>query len=148
MPRIELEQLIQGASQTTPQQINLLRWFYSQFDNRSAANRRITNVEPLYFCGAVAGTEFLTYAATKLYIALDFVGGSGAYSAGQNTITFYNEANAAMIGLYNNAMLWNGTTTVVNYQGNDVSIKTIYFSRVAFGGYAAMLFNGYRITLI
>jgi len=56
MPRIELAQLLRPN--TTSEQELLLEHFYTQFDNRSAANRQIVNVEPRCYQGAIAGTEF------------------------------------------------------------------------------------------
>ena len=68
MPRLELRDLLKPT--TTPEQEILLNWFYQTFDYTvTGINRRIANVEPLFFEGAIAGTEFLTYAATKLYIS-------------------------------------------------------------------------------
>lgn len=150
MPRLELEQVIGGYSQISPAQVNLLRHFYASFDNRSAANRRITNVEPIFFSGASAGSEFLTYAATKLYIAFaleaDSVIASGATVP---VLQIFSEANAVMFNLSPLMPFWNGTTNAVNFVPVNAKIENIYFSRVGFSiGSAYLLFNGYRITLV
>lgn len=152
MPRITLEQLVTGYSQMTPEQINLLRWFYSTFDNQAVgANRHIANVEPLVFQNAIAGSEFLTYDATKLYIGLEFSlseSGGAVHTATPN-IVLYNETNAAfyyyydIIGAY-----WNGATAAVNYvRTNTLTHKNKYFSRMVVTYHTQLYFNGFRITL-
>lgn len=149
MPRIEMSDLMQGYSQITPEQINLIKWFYQTFDNRSAANRRIINVEPLFYQGAIAGTEFLTYAATKLYICLQF---DADYYTGITLtpaiITLYSEANATFNYISNQAAFFNEGTAALTYQPNSLRRKNFYFSRLTNTGYAHFSFNGFRITLV
>ena len=149
MPKIEMQDLIQSYSQMTPESINLIKWFYANFDNRSAANRQIINVEPLYFQGASAGTEFLTYAATKLYIALLIeANGQALGSIAGSSFSLYNEANA-INSIYSNInAYWNGTTNAVNYNHQFVTVKNSYFSRVALITLNYIKFNGFRITLV
>jgi hypothetical protein len=150
MPRIEEQYLIATVG-LNPERINFIRWFYSQFDYRTTAgiNRRIVNVEPLFYEGAIAGTEFLVYAATKLYLTLDFCivysAGQAATTVGLNCI-FYNEANAICLYIFNNCPVWDTTAAVLKYTNNPNNIKNLYFSRFS-STMNYIKFNGYRITL-
>lgn len=148
MPRIELQYLIKPN--TTPEQEILLTHFYNQFDNGSAANRRIVNVEPLYYSGAIAGTEFLVYAATKLYICYSLIFGDiGAGNANSSRINLYNEVDVISMQLNNSNFLLNAGTGFYNYQPVYIKANNVYFSRfVAVTLYDHVIFNGYRITLV
>lgn len=143
MPRIEMNDLIQGYSQLSAESINLIKWFYSRFDNRAAANQRITNVEPLYYQGVIAGTEFLTYAATKLYLCLFLF--SSPSNGGAVQTALYNEANAVSSTTSDIIAYWNGAAAV--YYSNTSFLYNNYFSRIV-SGYTYILFNGFRITLV
>ena len=147
MRRIELAQLLRPT--TTPEQELLLEHFYNQFDNSSAANKIIVNVEPLFYNGLIAGTEFLVYAATKLYIcySCDLTNGSGAV-AGVGSGVFYDELNNAYMYANHAIPVWNTTTAALNYKWILFNIKNIYFSRIAIGLIETINFIGYRITLI
>lgn len=148
MPRIDLNEMIQGNSQITPEQIILLNWFYTTFDNGSAVNRRIVNVEPLFYMGTIVGTEFLTYAATKLYICYKFVASRQmAMSVSVRDITVYNEANANVFSINNTFAILNATPAN-EYGGNLATFENFYFSRIVQAQYTGMIFNGYRITLV
>lgn len=149
MPFISAENLIQGYPIIMPETVNLIRWFYSQFNNRSAANRTIVNVEPLFYQNAYAGSEFLSYAATKLYLCFHFhtnSSGAGAGTTSQYT-QLYDEANTARTSLSNSIAFYNTSTPAVNYFNNNVELKNFYFSRITSIGVSAIIFNGYRITL-
>jgi len=146
MPRIELYQLLRST--TTPEQANLLEHFYRQFDNRSAVNRRIIDVNPLYYQGVIAGTEFLVYDATKLYICYEL---AASYSVSDcvlvsGIVFFYNEGNVISFSVSNNQPVYN--PVVLNYIILPDFIKNIYFSRVAFTNYNYVKFNGFRVTLV
>ena len=65
MPYLARENLYMPS--TTPEQRNFIENFYNAFDS-GGVHKKIANVEPLYFLGTIAGSEFLTYAATKLYL--------------------------------------------------------------------------------
>lgn len=146
MPRIELSYLIKPT--TTPAQEILLSHFFTQFDNGSAANKRILNVEPLFYTGAIAGTEFLTYAATKLYLCYNT-----EFSRPENildvvpNVYLYNEADAISFNLVNGTTIFNTVTNVPNFGQLNVSRNNCYFSRVAVANYLYIIFNGYRVTL-
>lgn len=147
MPRQTLQNLLRPT--TTPDQLLLLDWFYSQFDFRTAgANRRVANVEPIFFQGAIAGTEFLTYVNTKLYLCYKFKVGMIISSAlASPVITFYDAGDTANFVAANDAIVWNATGAAERYIGNLMSIENFYFSRFATAGYTYIIFNGYRVTL-
>lgn len=151
MPRQELESLLSSQAMT-PEQDILLNWFYSTFDRLPAGggNRHIINVEPLFYQGAIAGHECLTYAATKLYILFSgyFIRSDGYSAIASNQrVNFYNEADALFLYTWNNAPAWNTTTTAHNYVSNPHIIKNIYFSRFTINDISHMRLIGYRVTL-
>jgi hypothetical protein len=149
MPRITLQELIAGYPNASPELVNMLNSFYSVFDSRAAANRTITNVVPLYFAGAIAGSEFVTYAATKMYIALKFGASHSSGLAGGSVgyMQFNNEADAAQWYMSNNALLLNGAAN--QYSALTAFQYNFYFSRIgASNSYTNLHFNGYRITLV
>ena len=131
----------------TPAQKLLVQQFYAKFDSRSAANRKILNVENLYYDGLIAGSEFETYAATKMYICLEFSAGilaaniSGAVTA---YISFYDEANAISFSLNNLATAFSAASI---YVINNVTNSNDDFSRIVTANYTYMKFIGYRVTL-
>jgi hypothetical protein len=147
MPRIELNYLL-AQSNTTPEQQIFLTWFYSFFDSNAAAHRQIVNVEPIFYNDVIAASEFLTYAATKLYIALELEFVSVGVNLGQAYITLNNQNNALEYYMNNNSVYWDATAAAFKCYGNNVSTKNIYFSRIAVAAnYYQMKIVGYRITL-
>jgi hypothetical protein len=146
MPRLELNNLLRPT--TTPEQLLFLNDFYAQFDNRSAANRRIINVEPLFFQGAIAGTEFLTYAATKLYICLSLSFGQVAINAAPSNATYYDAANVIFYIIANQSVIWDATAAAPKYEANFFNDSNIWFSRFAVANLNTMKFIGYRVTLV
>lgn len=144
MPRLELKDLLYPVHSL--QQELFITDFYNRFDNRSAANRYISNVELLTFGYLRAGSEFETYAANKLYLAIELGILAGAVSvAAIPRATLYDENNATMIVYQNNLVYWDG----VQYRmcHNCVFIENVWFSRISFSTIDYMSFIGYRITL-
>ena len=147
MPRIELPYLIRPT--TTPAQEILLNHFYTFFDNGSAAKKRITNVQPLYYAGAIAGTEFLTYADTKMYICYNFFCSNITnHGEVEGNVSFYNEANTLSVGIKNQNAYWEADGRKDEFCMNPIELKDFYFSRFTVSIYTYMVFNGYRITLL
>jgi hypothetical protein len=145
MPRQELEQML--GNNTMPHEQRLfVQWFYTYFDALPAGvNRRIINVVPLYYEGVILGTEFLTYAATKLYIAYDFeIAKADVESNAIGCVAFYSAANALFFSLTN----LNSDFAAQLYILNNARTNNLYFSRIVNIGYDLMRFNGYRITLV
>lgn len=146
MARIEKEDLIQSLKAASAQNIVFINWFYQTFDRRSAGgNLRINNVEALYYQGAIGGSEFETYAATKLYMVLQIQIMYGVLNAAVPYIQFNDAANASSFTVFNAGVVYNAA--VINYIGNLFSLENFYFSRMIPTGYSRMIFNGYRITL-
>ena len=143
MPYQRLEDILRPT--TTPEQANFLNWFYSYFNiGGNVAHRTILNVEPLFYEGVIAGTEFLVYSATKLYVVLQTVFSAAASSdAIVQGIRVYNNLNVLSAG-------WTNCTAGTGIPPNvleDVKNENYYFSRFDAGDYLYVLFNGYRITL-
>lgn len=147
MPYISRQQLIEGMPNISPETVLMINNFYSTFDNRSAANRQITNVEPLFYQGAVAGSEFLTYAATKLYLCLSITAGSDGITAFEPQLYFYDFANALTSRFRNTSTVFDAVAAINEFQGNVFTLKNIYFSRLTAVSYITFSLIGYRITL-
>jgi hypothetical protein len=148
MPRIELDQLINSKGIDAPLVI-LLNWFYSQFDNRNGANHRIANMEFLHYTGIIAGSEFLTYAATKLYICYNCqIFNSTPHGEVEGLVTFYNQANAVFLNTKNQQGYWEVVGAKDEFMINPLQINHFYFSRLAATIYDSFIFNGYRVTLV
>jgi hypothetical protein len=149
MPLISQEQFLLQKG-LTAEQINLITWFYSVFDDRSAVNRRIIDVDFLFYQGLIAGSEFLTYNASKLYICFDSQ--FSWNNASQATVTgcwviSYDAANA-ICNYYSNVIpVWDVVAAGIKYTNPDLVIKNFYFSRIDIGGLTTMKFNGFRVTL-
>ena len=133
------------------EQTKLVSDFYRLFNYAapgSGLNRNFANVEPLVFEGAVLGSEFLTYAATKLYLCFDIVYGSSLIAGVvQKYVEHYNENNVLFGNLKKESIGYDQVAVVTNYIGNNVNVKNFYFGRNASVNYNYMKFIGYRITL-
>lgn len=147
MPRQELQDMLCNRAETLEQWI-LYNWIFQQFDNGSAVNRRITQVIPMYSQRTVVGSEFLTYAATKLYICLSL---SAYYYFDATTTThmqYYNENNVQMGILSKYTGYWrNLAVTAHRYIENNYTWKNFYFSRLLPNNATFIRFIGYKINL-
>ena len=124
----------------TPEQINLWK----------ICNALIawTTITPLYYQGPIAGSEFLTYNAGKLYIALEIMQSGTGGSLGNCYITLYDIANAVCTYLNNTYIYYN--TVAANAPSGTFSTthKNLYFSRIVISGDISQLkFNGYRLNV-
>lgn len=148
MPRLELEGLLRNQVTTQEQDI-FISWFYSQFDYSSPGiNRHIANVEPIFFQGAIAGSEFLVYAATKLYLALEFsLYDYGDISANFWRVELYDEANNVFGYAANHISYYNSSDATQHNTGINCLNYNLYFSRIIAFSYRYMKIIGYRITL-
>lgn len=123
----------------TPEQLVLYQHLNHTFD--------ITVIEPLYYQGIIAGSEFLVYDVAKIYLCLDI---TFTTSSGVNTVpannSFLDENNLDFY--YSNTPSLVDNVGVVNYCYNDATSKNLYFSRFtnAFP-YLYVKFNGYRLTI-
>jgi hypothetical protein len=118
--------------------------------NYASALIAYTTITPLVYTGAVAGSEFLTYNAGKLYIALElhcqYSGCSAAAAAGCQC-DLYNMANALMFCSANGVQAWDTTAAVFKYITNNSVIKNVWFARVVVSIYNVMKFIGYRLNV-
>jgi hypothetical protein len=125
----------QGA---TPEQYNL-------WDKVIPLLVGVQTITPLFFIGAVAASEFLTYDVKKLYIALELSSGQYTLAAAVNIIALFNEANVQSYTTCNLVPAWDTTAALMKYANNEILLKNVYFSRLTCGQY--IRFNGYRITI-
>ena len=149
MPYQRLEDILRPT--TTPEQANFLNWFYTYFNvGGGLAHRTILNVEPLYYFGAVAGTEFLTYNISKLYILYNFKAFCqlGIPQASSGYLRFYDESNNISSEQHHTDYpVYITSSDVVKYFMNPLIVDNFYFSRFGISQFDSILFNGYRITL-
>jgi hypothetical protein len=118
----------------TPEQLNL--W------NIAKAKIAYTTITPKFFMGAVAGSEFVTYDANHLYIALEIKFGIPPATGGAGIQTnVYDESNTLCMYFANDAILYNAAD---RFLGNSMELKNFYFGRIV-SGYTYMMFNGYLL---
>ena len=102
---------------------------------------------PIYYQGAVAGSEFLTFAGTKLYMALEFsAGGSTASSAAAFSTTLYDSLNAISMYINANSGLFDTVAAANEFAPMYVQAHNFYFSRLTCSVYTHIIFKGYRLT--
>jgi hypothetical protein len=130
----------------SPEQQNFIENFYNMFDS-GGVHKNILNVEPLFYQGAIAATEFLVYSVNKLYLAYILGIDWANQNVSQINLTIYNEANTLSYTLANNYSVYNVANTNSYQYNNEIEKKNIYFSRIISNNCPNMLFNGYRITL-
>ena len=125
----------------TPAQLNFWR----------LANTKIAwnTITPMFYQGPVAGSEFLVYAATKIYLGLevDFCDRLGAASATTGLITLYDEANAVMTYYRNNGLALT-SADVQQFAIDTLQLQNIFFARVLVSNYSQIRFNGYKLTIV
>ena len=125
----------------TPEQIN----FWNLCNGLLAGWNTIT---PLFYQGAIAGSEFLTYNVAKLYIALELDVSTGtAIGVNECHVNLHNMADAAIIRFKNNSIALTAAD-VANFAGNTLFLKNVYFSRIDVFTYDSMRFNGYRLNVV
>lgn len=105
-------------------------------------------IQQLYFCGSFAGTEFLTYSANKLYLAIELeISGSSSQIATTPLATLYNTANAVEHYLSNMGVYWDATAAALRMTPFVVKTNNVLFSRLAItGSYITLKFIGYKIA--
>jgi hypothetical protein len=135
----------------TPEQRILVAGFYAKFDiGGGVAHKKILKVENFLYQGVTAGSEFVTYAATKLYLNLNMrfshIDNSNSFLPGK--VVFYDETGA--IPLYTGWLnLPEYTTAIpeVDYCVNPFEVNNSWFSMIEVQNYTYIKFIGYRITL-
>jgi hypothetical protein len=116
----------------TPEQLNFWRI--------AKGKLAYATITPMFYCGVIAASEFLTYDATKLYIALELEFCGFISNASQSQVQLYDESNAQ------NFMLCNDFTYAVNiFMANNLQVKNHYFGRFSVININYMKFNGYKL---
>jgi hypothetical protein len=106
----------------------------------------ITTITPLFYMGAIAGSEFLTYDLNKLYFVLDIDFSSNSRNvAGWPSITFHDYNDAAGFIASIGIPVWDGAA--FTHSPNLIQLSNKYFARVVASSYTFMSFNGYRLTI-
>jgi hypothetical protein len=124
----------------TPEQKNL--WDYAR------TLIAWTTITPIFYTGTNIASEFLTYNAGKLYIALELEIASQTIHATLPLVQMYDMANANHFNLSNNQLAWDTTAAAFKYFPNYVAIKNFYFSKLVFSATLIyMKFNGYRLNV-
>jgi len=140
-------QRIENLPSLNVEQKILVDEFCKRFDQDNGAAFDIIGFEPLLYEGAIAGSEFLTYNANKLYLCFDIiVGYSNVSSANRGYIIFYDEGNAINLYSSQNSIAYEAVAAAIWYNKNDANMKNLYFSRIVNTQYNYMKFIGYRIT--
>lgn len=104
-----------------------------------------TTITPLVFMGNIAGSEFLTYNAGKLYICLKALFDDGGSTAVYCDISFYTPGDVLSFVASNNSYALTAADAD-RFQGNNLKIDNFYFSRLVAAEYARMFFCGYRLN--
>jgi len=107
-----------------------------------------TTITPIFYTGAIAGSEFLTYNAGKLYIALELeFQPLGSANVGASYITLHGIGDVVMVYPSFDTIAYNTTTLAINFKGVELCLYNYYFTRIASSLYTGMKFNGFRLTV-
>lgn len=124
-----------------PEQITLMEYIETTFSPSAMV--------PLVFAGNIAGSEFLTYAATKLYLCFKitlFKPVGVVPVANLPVVSFHDETNTSVSNFQNNQVFHNVTAGADYGWTPHTEIKNLYFSRFLYTVYTQMFFIGYRLT--
>jgi hypothetical protein len=106
-------------------------------------------ITPLVYENVIAGSEFVTYAATKLYVAEEFVATRvGVPNVDLGYVTLYDVANAVCFSFDETALAWDTTAAGFKYSALGIIHKNLFFSRIATNLYVYIKFIGYRLTIV
>jgi hypothetical protein len=101
----------------------------------------------VFYQGAIGGSEFNTYRARRLYLALSVnFDPIGNPQVNPNFIEFHGVGDAIEMYPSFDTVVWNATTAAVNFKCCELYLSNYLFSRVVIQGYTSMRFIGYRIT--
>lgn len=101
----------------------------------------------IFFQGAYAASEFLTYDVKKIYVVKSVVFGKPTQGTTIQQLSFYNEANAILGGFGDVKPVWNTTAAALNYINGLSEIKDLYFSRILATQIDYIKIIGYKLTL-
>ena len=102
-------------------------------------------ITPLYYQGAIGGSQFVVYDAAILYLALsvEFTHINQAQAPPISYIEFYDETNFLIYSSGINYPSWDGAA--LKYVGQPMIKHNIYFSKIVQSNYNRMHFNGYKL---
>ena len=107
----------------------------------------VQTITPLVYQGVIAGSEFLTYSAKKLYVLLNLDVNGNTVNDAESYMSMYDESNT-LFGLFKNeAEVWDVTNTKLRFITNPFKLHDIYFSRLAVSNLVNLIFVGYKITI-
>jgi hypothetical protein len=125
----------------TPQQHNLYRYVKSLLVG-------VQTITPLFYEGTIAGSEFITYDAKKVYLCLEGWFSYGGVPENPNPYMILNNMlNATMCLISKTTAYWDVTAAAPKWSPVIMEVKNIWFSCVISSGYSYMQFNGYKITI-
>jgi len=107
----------------------------------------ISAIVPLSYQGAITGSEFLTYNATKLYLALQLDFGSQLFG-NEAYVQLFDDGNNEFLSYCNCIGYYDGMGAV-EFINSLKNIYNTWFSRLAVSAansYVYMKFIGYRLT--
>lgn len=131
------EEIIKAA---TPAQKILWNYIFLNFGER-------IGITQLYYQGAIAGSEFLTYTLGKHYLALNvFFSGAGAASGANNLISLYDRANAINGYINNQTSLFDPVAAANEYGQFSYMTEALHFSRLIINNWTYIRFIGYKIS--
>jgi hypothetical protein len=132
----------------SPELLNLWRNLPVAF--AASINAGTATITSIYYHGVAAATEYLTYDAKKLYVALELSGTDGGAAAATTIpyINLYNEGNAIIGAMKPGCALWNATGAAINYFVLYETIKNVYFGKITPSSAVTYIkFNGFKITI-
>lgn len=109
----------------------------------------VQTITPLYYNGLSVGTEYLTYSAKKLYIALDFIAyyASGTPMLAAALVTFHDQNDAISSYGYKSYPVWETVVPEMRVSNHEYKAQNFFFSRIELSTYSRIRFNGYKITI-
>lgn len=134
---LNIEQRL-GQKLTNEQQI-IWNYIISRWTNNIV-------IVPVFYYGALVGSEFDTYAATKMYfcyeLLVSYVGSAGS----PQILQLFNEGNVNHLSLSNSIVVYDGLALA--YVRNSNTVKNFLTSRMnALWGSVNIQFTGYRLTI-
>jgi hypothetical protein len=141
-----LQQLLQGVNLTVEQTV-LINYILTKSVNSKNVPTSAVWFHKITGNVLIAGSEFVTYSASKLYICFNlFIYGSFLALPTFNAVSFYDEANANMMTSSDQNAAQNAATTF-NYI-KPVVMNNLWFSRLTddTGNYYGLMFNGIKLT--
>jgi len=106
----------------------------------------IVSIIPLYFSGPIAGSEFETYQADKMYLCINSeFSGTINLDVGGYEIEFYNPVNVLTYMTNNNSCQFDAAGAPVTFLNGVAKVDNIAFSRLVTYLYTYIKFIGYRI---